>query len=134
MSSSDSARDELAADVFRRLSGPGEAPPWAPLEEDAPGLGALIREGLGGILAGPRLDLRTRELATVCMLAALGGCEPQLAFHARGALRAGATPEEVVEAVAQVAVYAGVPRTLNALAVVRPALSLSAASPAPATR
>ena len=45
--------------------------------------------------------------------------EPQLTFHVGGALRAGATPTEIVEAVTQVSAYAGIPRALNAMAVVR---------------
>jgi 4-carboxymuconolactone decarboxylase len=110
--------------VFARLAGDGEVPPWEPLAGVAPALGGYIEYGIANLLGRPSLDLRTRELATVCMLAALGGLEPQLAFHAAGAVRCGATPAEVVEAVSQVSLYAGIPRTLNALAVVRQALNI----------
>lgn len=114
---------QRAAEVFAALSAPGGAAPWESLEDLAPALGDLIKHGLGGLLGRPQLDLRTRELATVCMLAAMGGCDPQLAFHTAGAVRAGASVQEVVEALMQVSVYAGVPRTLNALAVARKALA-----------
>lgn len=80
-------------------------------------------------MSRPALDLRTRELTTISMLAALGNAEPQLAFHTAGAIRAGATVAEVLEALMQVALYAGVPRTLNALAVARRALVEAGALP-----
>lgn len=106
-----------AAAVFRRLAPDGEAAPWESLETVAPALGAHIQHGLGTLVGRSGLDLRTRELVTVGILAAIGGCDPQLAFHTGGALRAGATAEEVIETLMQVSVYAGIPRTLNALAV-----------------
>ncbi|MFD7016313.1 MULTISPECIES: carboxymuconolactone decarboxylase family protein [unclassified Streptomyces] len=109
-------------EVFRALAAPGDRTPWESIGDLAPGLGAHIQHGLGALVGDAGLDLRTRELATVCMLAALGDSAPQLAFHTAGALRAGATKGEVVQAVAQVALYAGIPRTLNALATVRPVL------------
>lgn len=112
--------------VFRALAGPGDTAPWDAVADLAPALGQHVRAGLGALVGNPALDLRTRELATVCMLAALGGVEPQLAFHTRGALRAGAEPAEIVEAVAQAALYAGIPRALNALAVVRRELAAAA--------
>jgi 4-carboxymuconolactone decarboxylase len=108
--------------VFAALAPEGAVPPWEAIADLAPALGAQVRQGLGAIMARPQLDLRTRELATVCMLAALGGCEPQLQFHVGGALRAGATPGEVIEAISQVYLYAGFPRTLNALQVARKVL------------
>ncbi|SEN90272.1 4-carboxymuconolactone decarboxylase [Actinacidiphila rubida] len=111
------------AAVFRALAAEADAPPWEAIRDVAPGLGAHIEHGLGALTGASGLDLRTREIATVCMLAALGDCAPQLAFHVAGALRAGADETEVVEAIAQVSLYAGVPRTLNALAVARPILA-----------
>ncbi|MFL6123916.1 carboxymuconolactone decarboxylase family protein [Actinophytocola sp.] len=109
--------------VFAALAPEGAVPPWEAIADLSPALGAQVRQGLGAIMARPQLDLRTRELATVCMLAALGGCEPQLEFHVGGALRAGATPAEVVEAISQVYLYAGFPRALNALQVAKKVLA-----------
>lgn len=54
----------------------------------------MIAEGYGKVLARPGLDLATRELCVVALLAAEGWRE-QLHSHLRGALRAGAGPEEV---------------------------------------
>ena len=103
--------------LFHRLAPAGATPPWESLRELAPALGAQVQHGLGAVMSRPALDLRTRELAVVCMLAALGGCEPQLAFHVGGALQAGATAQEVIEALTQVSLYAGLPRALNAVGV-----------------
>ena len=115
-------RDEesaLGEEVFRALAATGTVPPWESLSDFAPVLGGQVRQSLGAVMARPALDLRTREIATVCMLAALGGCEPQLSFHIGGALRAGATPGEVVEALVQVSLYAGFPRAINAIQTAR---------------
>ncbi|MET7305276.1 alpha/beta fold hydrolase [Embleya sp. NPDC005575] len=71
-----------------------------------------------GALTNAELGRADRELATVAMLAALGGAEPQLAVHVRVALRQGRTPEELLALCEHVALYAGYPRALNALAVV----------------
>jgi 4-carboxymuconolactone decarboxylase len=109
--------------VFRRIAPDGAVPPWEALADLAPGLAEAAEHGLGAVLGRPGLDLRTRQLATICVLAALGGAEPQLEFHIGGALRAGATPREVVEALTQVSLYAGVPRAINAMAVARRVLA-----------
>jgi len=110
---------QRAEEVFRQLAPEGVQPPWVAVADLAPTLGRHIQHGLGSIMARPVLDLRTRELTTICMLAAIGGCEPQLAFHVGGALQAGASVAEIVEALTQVSLYAGLPRTLNALSVAR---------------
>lgn len=54
----------------------------------------MVTEGYGKVLGRPGLDLRARELCIVATLAATGW-EPQLHSHLRGALHAGARPEEI---------------------------------------
>ncbi|MFI9012121.1 carboxymuconolactone decarboxylase family protein [Actinosynnema sp. NPDC053489] len=108
-----------AEEVFGRLAPPGATPPWEGVADLDPGLASFIEHGLAEVLGGPGLDLRTRQLVTIAVLAAAGGCEPQLAFHVGGALRIGVPRDEVVAAVTQVSLYSGIPRVLNALAVVR---------------
>ena len=54
----------------------------------------IAEHAYGRVLARPGLSARKRELLAVCALAALGQ-DRQLASHARGALRCGATLEEV---------------------------------------
>ena len=108
--------------IFRELAGDGALPPWEAIGDLAPALAEHIEHALGTVLGQPGLDLRTREIVTVALLAALGNAEQQLAFHAAAALRTGASPTEIVEAVTQVAIYAGIPRALNGLAVTRQVL------------
>jgi 4-carboxymuconolactone decarboxylase len=59
----------------------------------------MIVEGYGKVLGRPGLDLATRELCIVALLAAQDAA-PQLYSHLRGALNAGATQDEVNETVA----------------------------------
>lgn len=65
------------------------------------------------------LDLKTRELLTFCMLAALGGCESQLKSHIGGNLNVGNTKETLVDAIIQCLPHIGFPRTLNAISCIR---------------
>ncbi len=67
------------------------------------------------------LDLRTREMLTVAMLAAMGTASGQLEFHIRAAMNNGVTQEEIVEIILQVAVYAGVPACINTIAAAKKA-------------
>ena len=85
------------------------------LKDVAPDLARYVIEfGFGDVYSRPGLDLRTRELATVAGLAALGHAQPQLKVHVNGALNVGCTPAEVVEVIIQMALYAGFPAAVNA--------------------
>jgi 4-carboxymuconolactone decarboxylase len=64
------------------------------------------------------LDLKTRELLTFAMLAAMGGCEPQLAGHLAGNLAVGNDRAVLVSTITQLLPFIGYPRTLNALRVI----------------
>ena len=62
----------------------------------------------GEIWSRPNLDRRTKSLCTIAALAALG--RPQgLELNIRMALNNGATREEIVETLLQIAPYAGFP-------------------------
>ncbi len=73
----------------------------------------------GDIYQRPGLDLKNRELATVAALTAMGNCQPQLKVHINGALNVGCKPEEIVEVIIQMAVYAGFPASLNGMFVAK---------------
>ena len=60
------------------------------------------------------IDLKTRSLCSICVLAALGR-NNALALNFRMALNNGATLEEIFEALFQVAAYAGFPAAWDAL-------------------
>ncbi len=75
----------------------------------------LIEFGFGDIYSRPGLDLKSREIAVVAALTALGNAAPQLRVHIQAALNVGVTRDEVVEVIMQMAVYAGFPAALNGL-------------------
>lgn len=64
------------------------------------------------------IDLPTRELLTFGMLAALGGCEPQVKGHVAANLRVGNDRARLIDVLTQLLPFIGYPRTLNALRVV----------------
>jgi 4-carboxymuconolactone decarboxylase len=68
---------------------------------------------------GVDLEPPQRQLVTIGVLAALGGCEPQLDVHINAALNVGLSPSEVVEAIVHTAPYAGIPKAINAAQVAR---------------
>ncbi|MFI9173502.1 carboxymuconolactone decarboxylase family protein [Streptomyces lincolnensis] len=79
----------------------------------------IIAWGFGEIYSRPQLAPRDRQLVTLGMLTALGGCELQLEVHVHTALNVGLTPEQIVEALLHSAGYCGFPRALNATAVAK---------------
>jgi 4-carboxymuconolactone decarboxylase len=72
----------------------------------------------GDYLTRKGLDLKTRELLTFSMLAALGGCEPQLAGHVAANLAAGNDRQVLINTITQLLPFIGYPRTLNAITVI----------------
>jgi len=86
------------------------------LKDIAPDFARLVIEfPFGDIYSRPGLDLKSREIAVVAALTALGNAVPQLKVHIHGALNVGCTRQEVVEVIMQMAVYAGFPSALNGL-------------------
>lgn len=86
------------------------------LKDISPDLGRYIIEfPFGDIYSRPGLDLKSREIATVAALTALGNAQPQLKVHINAALNVGCTREEVVEVIIQMAVYAGFPAAINGM-------------------
>jgi 4-carboxymuconolactone decarboxylase len=86
------------------------------LKDIAPDFARLLIEfPFGDIYSRPGLDLKSREIAVVAALTALGNAVPQLKVHIHGALNVGCTRQEVVEVIMQMAVYAGFPAALNGL-------------------
>jgi 4-carboxymuconolactone decarboxylase len=75
----------------------------------------VIEFPFGDIYSRPALDLKSREIAVVAALTALGNAAPQLKVHIHGAVNVGCTREEIIEVIMQMAVYAGFPAALNGL-------------------
>lgn len=116
-------RHRRAWETLTRLNGTDDPRVVRRVYELSPDLARMIVDfGYGDCYAErPKdvLDERQRQLVTLGALAAMGGCEDQLAVHANVALEVGLTPDQVVEAVLHALPYVGFPRTLNAIEAVR---------------
>lgn len=96
----------------------------AGLRDLAPDLADWVIDfSYGDVMSRPGLDRRTRQLATIAALTALGNAQPQLKVHITGALNVGCRPAEIVEVIMQMAVFAGFPAALNALTAAREAFA-----------
>jgi 4-carboxymuconolactone decarboxylase len=88
----------------------------AALADIAPDFATYLFEfPFGDIYSRPGLDLRSREIATIAALSAMGNAAPQLKVHIEAGLNVGLSREEIVEILMQMAVYAGFPAALNGL-------------------
>jgi 4-carboxymuconolactone decarboxylase len=76
----------------------------------------ITRYAWGDVWARPGLDRRSRSVATLAALVALGA-ENEIPLHVRGALRNGLSEDEIKEVILHSAVYAGVPRANSAFAI-----------------
>ena len=73
----------------------------------------------GDVHSRAGLGVRERELVIVAVLTALGGLEPQVRAHLRAARAIGVADRELEEVIIQTAPYAGFPRAINALKILR---------------
>jgi 4-carboxymuconolactone decarboxylase len=88
----------------------------AALADIAPDFATYLFEfPFGDIYSRPGLDRRSRQIATIASLAALGNATPQLKVHIEAGLNVGLTREEIVEVLMHMAIYAGFPAALNGL-------------------
>ncbi len=67
------------------------------------------------------LTLKEREFLTFCVIASMGGCEPQVKAHAAGNIAVGRTRKELIDAIVVMLPFIGFPKSLNALAMVNEA-------------
>jgi 4-carboxymuconolactone decarboxylase len=72
----------------------------------------------GAVWTRPGLEMRSRSMITIAMLAALGRLE-ELGAHIRATRNTGVTKDEVKEVLLQVAVYAGAPAANSAFATAK---------------
>lgn len=110
------ARYEAGMERLKRIDGIGGENVIRSLEDAAPDIGRYIVEfAFGDIYTRSGLTLQEREMITITVLLACGGCEPQLEVHINGALNVGICPEKIVETFIQCIPYVGFPRVLNAV-------------------
>lgn len=110
-------RRERAEARLREL---GDEPGGAAFLERMGVLGDWVVDfAFGDVHTRPGLSARERELIIVAVLATLGACDPQVAAHIR-ALRAIDVPwDDIEETILQTTPYAGIPRAINAMKVLR---------------
>jgi 4-carboxymuconolactone decarboxylase len=106
--------------LFSRLHGNHSGQQLAQSREDiCPDLITMTMSwAFAGILDRPGLDLATRELIIIASCVTMGSALPQVRAHTHAALEAGATQEQIVEAVLQTMFYAGGANVNNAMGVV----------------
>jgi 4-carboxymuconolactone decarboxylase len=78
----------------------------------------MVEFSYGDIYSRPGLTKEQRALVTISTLVTQG-TERQIELHVNTALTAGLTKSEIVEAITHLIPYAGFPRVLNALYVVK---------------
>lgn len=112
--------DDRRARALARLAELGDEPGGDAFLERMGVLGDWVVDfAFGDVHTRPGLDARERELIIVAILASLGGCDPQVRAHIR-ALRAIDVPwRDIEETILQTTPYAGVPRAINAMKVLR---------------
>ncbi|MED4056562.1 carboxymuconolactone decarboxylase family protein [Niallia taxi] len=90
------------------------------MRENAPANQRHIQDYLSAFCFGDfytrnGLDLKTRELLTLCIVSSLGGAEGQVKAHVQGNLNVGNEKETLITAITHCLPYMGFPRTLNTL-------------------
>lgn len=86
------------------------------LKDISPDLGKFIIEyAFGDIYTREGLDLKSKEIAVVAALTAMGTAQPQLKVHINGALNTGSSINELKEVILQMSVYSGFPSSINAM-------------------
>ena len=118
MSDMDDAREKAGLAVLDQL-GWGQNEGVRELDED---LWRIVTEtNFGTIWSRPGLPLRDRELICMSILIAIGA--HGVALHFKHAHNLGFTEEELKEIILQTIPYAGLPRALQAMAILKRTLA-----------
>lgn len=98
--------------TFRQIWGPDFSPPFPRLPESDE---AFLPIGLaqGGVMSRPVLDLKTRAVIIFSTMVALG-YKPEAKLYIQGLRNLGYSVRQIAEMIAQVALYAGIPRGVDA--------------------
>lgn len=94
------------------------------LKDISPDLGNYIIEYVfGDVYQQDGLSLKSKEIAVVAALTAMGTAQPQLKVHINGALNTGSSINEVKEIILQMSVYSGFPAAINAMNALKEVLA-----------
>jgi 4-carboxymuconolactone decarboxylase len=85
---------------------------------DTPFQTLVTEAAWGTVWASDGITRRERSMVTLALLAGLGNHE-EFALHLRATARTGATPQDVMEVLQHVAIYAGVPRANTAVRIAK---------------
>jgi 4-carboxymuconolactone decarboxylase len=118
----DKDRYERGLKALRGLDAEASRKVLDSLKDIAPEMGRFIIEfAYGDVYSRPALDPKSRQIATIAALTALGNAKPQLEFHIGASLNVGVTPEEVIEIMYIAAVFSGFPSAINGINTAREA-------------
>ena len=110
------SRLERGKRVLTEIDGEAGEKVISALADVAPDFAQYLFEfPFGDIYSRPGLDIRSREVATIAALTAMGTALPQLKVHIAAGLNVGLGQAEIVEIIIQMSVYAGFPAALNGL-------------------
>lgn len=113
-------RYERGLRALRMLNPEGAENVMKGLQDIAPEMAGFIVEfAYGEVFSRAALEPRSRQIATVAALTALGNASPQLKWHISAALNVGVTPEQLIDIMYVSTVYHGFPAGLNGIAAVR---------------
>ncbi len=113
-------RYERGMKALQALDAPAAQAVMDSLKDIAPDMARFIIEfAYGDVYGRAALDPKSRQVATISALAALGNAQPQLKFHIGAALNVGLTANEIVECMYVTTVFSGFPSGLNGISAAR---------------
>ena len=120
----DSEKRKKGLEMMDRLDPTATARLKESLRDIAPDLADYVVDfAYGDVIARPGLDLRSREIATISALTAMGNAEPELKIHLKKALHIGIPKEELVELMIHLLIYAGFPASINGMLALKAVLA-----------
>lgn len=119
-----SERYKAGWEQLKKIDGEAGEKVISSLKDISPDLGTYIIEyAFGDIYTRDGLDLKSKEIAVVAALTAMGTAQPQLKVHINSALNTGSSINEVKEIVLQMSVYSGFPSAINAMNALKEVLA-----------
>ncbi len=116
----ESDRLEIGSQILNNLKKDGADGVLKGLGKVAPELAENVLAFIFGRLYDSKLlDLKTKQIITITVLATLGYAKPQLAYHINIALNIGISREEIISIFTHICGYAGFPSGLNAVATAK---------------
>jgi 4-carboxymuconolactone decarboxylase len=116
----ESERHHKGMAALQALDGEAAAKVMSGLQDIAPEMARFIIEfAYGDVYSRAGLDPKSRQVATIAALTALGNAKPQLQFHMRAGLNVGLTPQQIIEVMYVTTVFAGFPCGLNGINAAR---------------